>query len=463
MKFWGEASLNTEHKNFSFTVKTLGCKVNQHEADAIIADLEDAGFRYVSPDEKSDIFIINTCTVTGRAAMQARQAIRRAIRRNPDARIVVTGCYAQTEPDEIGKIPGVHHIVGQSDKHRISRLLRAVETGGGPRTFTKPVKAISDIRETRHFYPVSTTAMGKRTRPYLKIQDGCNAFCTYCIVPYARGRSRTQAINDVIALVEGIHGAGYLETVLTGIHVGCYGTDLNPPTNLYHLLRRILEETGIPRIRLSSIEPLELTSDIIGLAADSIRFCHHFHIPLQSGDNGILHRMNRPYTAEYYRDLVRTIHRQIPDCGIGSDVLSGFPGETPEAFENTFNLLEDLPITYLHVFPFSPRKGTQAEKFPNRVSSSVIKERCHALRLMGIRKKKAFFEKQVGKRVEVLIEGNSSPQHGRLKGMTKNYIPVRVRGPERIKNQIVTVEIQDMVFQNIESGSMYLDGFRVSS
>jgi threonylcarbamoyladenosine tRNA methylthiotransferase MtaB len=458
--------LNVPNKVFCFTVKTLGCKVNQHEADAIIVDMENAGFRYISPDdkdEKADFFIINTCTVTGRAAMQARQTIRQAIRQNPEARIIVTGCYAQTEPDEIGKIPGVHHIIGQSHKHLLAPILQILGTDSPSATLEMPLKALSDIRQLRHFYPVPTSAMGNRTRPYLKIQDGCNSFCTYCIVPLTRGPSRSLAVDEVIAQVRRIHEAGYLETVLTGIHVGCYGLDLHPPTTLHGLLDRVLKETEIIKIRLSSIEPLELTPDIITLASTSSRFRNHFHIPLQSGDNGILQSMNRPYSAEYYRDLILDIHRRIPDCGIGSDVLVGFPGETAQAFENTFHLLESLPVTYLHVFPFSPRKGTRADGFPNRVSPSVIKERCRDLRLLGFRKKIDFYEKQVGKRVEVLIEGKSSPRHGLLKGMTETYIPVLVKGPDHnIKNQIATVLIKDMVVENDESGSMWLEGSWIS-
>ncbi len=324
-----------------FTIITLGCKVNQYESEVIARELESEGWVQTHENETADLCIINTCTVTQKASMQSRQAIRQAIRSNPDTRTIVTGCYAQTEPDDIKKIKGVSDIIGHEDKHKIGNL--KLETGNW-----KPDNQVSSFK-----FQVSNS----RTRPFLKIQDGCNTFALTALFPYARGRSRSMPFEDVLENIRQLKEAGFHEVVLTGIHLGCYGTDLSPGSSLSELLHRLHDSDRTDRIRLSSIEPHEVTDDIIELAAKSDTLCRHFHIPLQSGDDLILKRMHRPYTNAFFRGLITKIHEMIPDAGIGVDTLIGFPGETEEAFENTYATTAELPVTYLHVFPFFIPQG----------------------------------------------------------------------------------------------------------
>jgi len=442
-----------------FVVNTLGCKVNQYESDVIITSLKENGWVQGHGSETADLYIINTCTVTGKAAMQARQAIRKAIRCNPESCIVVTGCYAQTEPDEIKKIKGVHYIIGQSDKHKLPEIIIAATRNHFSRPVETPETIWHDISRGAHFHPARLpAATGNRTRPLLKVQDGCNAFCTYCIVPYARGRSRSLPVKTVLEQIRHIHQSGFDEVVLTGTHLGCYGLSLTPPAGLFELLTRIHDSTSIPRIRLSSIEPNEITDNMIDLVANSHRFCNHFHVPLQSGDDRILQQMNRPYTNVFFKNRIHYIHDRIPDGAIGADVLIGFPGETESAFENTFRLIESLPVTYLHVFPFSPRKGTPAGRFPDQIAPRIIKERCLKIRGLGIRKKRDFYQRFVGKTVDVLIEETKPRLSGLQKGITSNYVPVFIHSTSPLKNTIVSVKIERVVQENNPSHSIFCKG-----
>jgi threonylcarbamoyladenosine tRNA methylthiotransferase MtaB len=420
----------------TFSIKTLGCKVNQFESETLEQSLVNQGYRTAGGQE-ADLCIINTCTVTQKAAMQSRQAIRQAIRANPGARIVVTGCYAQTEPEAIQKIAGVHDIVGQGDKLRIPEKLPLTHAPKRPGAhgpiFPNPgVSTLADF---------SLQKTQSRTRPYLKIQDGCNAFCAYCIVPFARGRSRSLPMESVLESMGKLKAEGIHETVLTGIHLGHYGLDLTPRTNLADLLVAVEAAGQMARVRISSIEPGEISDQLIDRVAGSKVFCRHFHIPLQSGDNDVLKRMNRPYTRELFQDLVQRIHDKIPDAAIGADVLVGFPGESDAAFDQTITLIEALPITYLHVFPFSPRKGTPAHDFADQIPHSVVKTRCSALRALGKAKKKCFYRSHIGKEVEILIEGVRDDASGHLKGMTSNYIPVMVEGKDHLKNTLAKARI----------------------
>jgi len=282
----------------TFAIATLGCKVNQYESDAIAQFLEENGCFRRHGDENADVCVINTCAVTQKATMQSRQAIRQAIRNNPGARIIVTGCYAQTDPEKLIKITGIHDIVGHIDKPRIPAMIISPNESdpsdyAGPRDRGRPALSCREISRERDFQKTPFAVLGNRTRPFLKIQDGCDTLCSYCIVPYARGRSRSMDLEAILEHIQKIHQAGCHEVVLTGIHLGAWGLDLAPPSNFSTLLNRIQKESSIARVRLSSIEPLELTPDIIELVAESDRFCHHFHIPLQSGDDGILKKMKR--------------------------------------------------------------------------------------------------------------------------------------------------------------------------
>ena len=412
-----------------FTIKSLGCKVNQCESEDIADALKKSGIEEISSGTSqhlADICIINTCTVTQKASMQSRQAIRQAMRANPDAKIIVTGCYAEIEPEAIKQINDTCTIIGHSTKNIIPKI-KEIILDGNP-----DITAIPEQSCSIH-----------KTRPFLKIQDGCNAFCTYCIVPYARGRSKSMPPDQVLKKIFSLQQKGYHETVLTGIHLGAYGQDLKPATNLYTLLKKIELAKPSCRIRLSSIEPHELTDNIIDLIAKSNIFCRHFHIPLQSGDNLILKKMHRPYTREFFNDLVLKIHKSIPGAAIGVDILAGFPGETDKAFENTYYLIKKLPVTYLHVFPFSPRQGTPAAEYPDQISPAVVKPRTARLREMGAFKKKAFYCSSIGKTEEIIIEGKRI-KTGQLKGVTSNYIPVLINGGDDLKNSIAKVRINKL-------------------
>lgn len=433
-----------------FSVITLGCKVNQYESDAIVQYLKNSGWFASQGEAQADWCIINTCTVTQKAAMQSRQAVRQAIRKNPAARIIVTGCYAQIDPDEIKKIRGVHAIIGHSEKHKIPEMIiSASETNG-----QQPLIIVHDISLERNFMTTPVTAFGSRTRPFLKVQDGCNTFCSYCIVPYARGRSRSMPPKNVLKNIDNLQKSGYHEVVLTGVHLGAYGLDLTPKTDFFTLLNHIHKSCNIDRIRLSSVEPFELIRDIIKLVADSDRFCRHFHIPLQSGDDHILNKMNRPYTRSFFRDLVFLARELIPDAAIGVDTLIGFPGETDAAFENTYSLIKELPVTYLHVFPFSARDGTPASRYPQKVPSKIIKARCEKMRRLGSNKKLDFYQKMIGQTVKVLIEGGRNPSTGLFKGLTSNYIPVFTNSKYDLENSLIQVKIEKLFNNNSLFGTI---------
>ena len=437
--------MGKESKNPSFSIITLGCKVNQFESETIAQELTQSGFQRIDKnkgpgDDKADTCVINTCTVTHKASMQSRQAIRQAIRSNPEATIIVTGCLAQTDPGDIRKIRGVHRIVGHAEKHRIPEIIQSIDSPfmASP-TDDKCFQPIPSVKST--FSPP-----GNRTRPFLKIQDGCDTFCTYCIVPHARGRHRSMPFEDVLTTVRSIQVAGFHEIVLTGIHLGCYGTDLTPARHLTELLTVLRKQKVIDRIRLSSIEPLEITDELISLVSTSStrpgHLCRHFHIPMQNGDDSILKRMHRPYRKKDFRERIETIHQALPEAAIGADVMIGFPGETDKAYKNTLSFIKSLPLSYLHVFPFSPRKGTPAYGFPDRVPPDIAKERCREVRALGNQKRMAFLERHIQKEVEVLVESTPDVKTGRLKGVTSNYIKVLLDKHENIKNTFQKVRIE---------------------
>ena len=424
-----------------FLVTTLGCKVNQFESDAIAQALETHGWQRAVENEAADVCIVNTCTVTGKAAMQSRQVIRQFMRRHAGARIVVTGCYAQTAPDEIEKIGGVHYIIGHFDKSEIPRLIVESMAKAGPGTRRR----VRNIQQAKAFSLPPAPAYGRRTRPFLKIQDGCDRFCTYCIVPHARGPSRSMALETVLQELTQLGGRGFREVVLTGIHLGAYGQDLDPPLELIDLLKRIEARPPVPRLRLSSIEPDEVNPVLVALLAASRVFCPHLHLPLQSGDDQVLERMRRPYTRHDFAQTVTRIKAAMPQCAIGADVLIGFPGENQAAFERTYELIAELPLAYLHVFPFSARPGTPAYHFPDRVSETTIKSRTVRLRELGQLKRHAFLEANLGDVQEVLVEHQRDRRSGWLKGLTANYIPTLIEGDDRLMNRIVTVEPHEIL------------------
>lgn len=430
-----------------FFITTLGCKVNQCESEYISKSLALSGWSSAEDDTESDVCIINTCTVTAKASMQSRQAIRKAIRLHPEAKIIVTGCYAQTEPDELKKIKGVHYIIGQKEKHKIISIANSFFPDTSPSLFKE------NLIDNKGFMQLPALHSESRTRVFLKIQDGCEAFCSYCIVPYTRGKSRSMPLETVIESIKNIKKAGHREVVLSGIHIGKYGMDLSPDTSLLELLTLLDSLKIIDRIRISSIEPNELVPEIIKLAAKSEIICPHFHIPLQSGDNEILNKMKRPYSREFFKDLITKINYSIPYAAIGVDILAGFPGETDEAFENTYSLIQKLPVTYLHVFPFSPRKNTVAENLPGKVPLDIVKARCASIRILGNLKKAGFYKKAVGTDIDVLIEEKRDPKSNLLKGLSSNYIPVLISGDNCLKNSIVKVNIKK-AFENYVEGTI---------
>jgi threonylcarbamoyladenosine tRNA methylthiotransferase MtaB len=419
----------------TFFVTTLGCKVNRYESEALSEGLENLGWRAAQRQEQAGLCVINTCAVTGKAAMQSRQAVRKAIRTHPEATVVVTGCYAQITPEVFASMPGIDHIVGNRDKHRIPEICNHPKILGPARIW------IEDLKVPFPFQDLPITRFGDRTRAFVKIQDGCNAFCSYCIVPHARGRSRSLAPDVVIHRVNRLNGHGYREVVLCGIHIGKYGQELTPKTSLASLLKTLDDANGISRIRISSIEPMELTAGLIKHLATSEHICPHLHIPLQSGDDDILKAMHRPYRTRDYRDLIHDIIATNPRISVGVDVMAGFPGETDRAFENTYRLIENLPVAYLHVFPFSVREGTAAASLANKVPSQTVKARCEQLRALGQKKREAFRQGSVGLTHEVLVEGKRDRSTGLLTGFTNNYIPVLLEGDEELLHQVVPVTI----------------------
>ncbi len=434
-------------KPIKFSILTLGCKVNQYESEALQKFFSDMGHGSCDSEgikkgchslsKACDIYIVNTCAVTQKAAMQSRQAIRRAIRLNPEALMIVTGCYAQICPEKIADISGVDCVLGHLEKANLYNHMAALLENRN----IVPMISVENIHSVSSFQDMPATPAGSRTRPFLKIQDGCSACCTYCIVPYARGKSRSLPSGKVLEKIRVLHNKGFHEVVLTGIHLGAYGQDLWPKTGLYDLLLQIRELNLIRRVRLSSIEPNELSPEIIELASQWEGLCSHFHIPLQSGDNDILKRMNRPYRREFFQDLVFNIRDQLPHAAIGADCLAGFPGETQEAFNNTHDLIANLPVTYLHVFPFSPRKGTPAWSYSEKIPAPEIKKRCLKMRVLGAEKKREFFEKFLGKKLDVVVEHQRDKGSGLLKAMSSNYIPVLIAGPDELKNTMQSVKV----------------------
>lgn len=408
---------------------TLGCKVNQCDTAGIAAAVAARGIMIVPFEAQADCYVVNTCTVTGRTDAQSRRLIRGAIRRNPAASVLVTGCYAQRAPEEIARMPGVRIVAGNAEKLRLAELLEQLTAGKGPQVHVR------DIQDEKSFSSLGATVVPGHTRAFLKIQDGCDANCSYCIVPQVRGGSRSLPPEEVEAGIAALAGRHIREAVLSGIHLGAYGRDLVPPTDLTGMVRRLVERQPIGRLRLSSIEPGEITDELLSLMGSSEILCRHLHIPLQSGDDGILTAMNRDYDTAFFQDLIRNIRAAVPGIAVGVDVMAGFPGETDKAFANTLRLIEELPVAYLHVFPFSPRPGTPASAMPGEVPEAEKRRRVERLRGLSAEKRRAFAGAFIGTPLAVLVEGKKDPSTGCLTGFSDNYIPIVCRGaaqPNRI-------------------------------
>ena len=417
----------------TIAITTLGCKANQFDSALMGASLEKKGFEIVPFHQWADIYVINTCTVTHRADYQSRQLIRRAHRLNPSSLIVVTGCYAQVYPEEVLGVDGVGVILGNAEKPSIANTLRNPPTG------SRPIVRVGDIEKEREIGEGDVYRFLGHTRALLKIQDGCNASCAYCIIPRARGRSRSLDPRRAITHLQRLGESGFKEVMITGIHLGIYGFDLSPPTSLAELCKEIEGMPASQRIRLSSIEPGDFSPELIQCIASSAKVCHHLHIPMQSGDHDILRRMNRTYDGTFFADLVQTLIHRIPDLNIGVDVIAGFPGEGEKQFRKTYEFLEKSDIGYLHVFPYSRRRGTEAYEFPNQVDPQTKKRRCKALRALGRRKRTAFQQCFLGRELKVLVEAKRDKLTGKLRGYARNYLPVLIEGKDHLMNREVTV------------------------
>lgn len=431
-----------KNKPKSVALITLGCKVNQFESASFISKFQDAGVLVLPFSQKADIYVINTCAVTGKAGAQSRQYIRRALRANPKARIVVTGCYAQVATQDVLELADQPIcIVGNDNKHLL------VEIALSDKLCDLEIY-MGDVRRKKEICDLPVHHFSGRTRAFLKIQDGCDNFCTYCIVPYARGRVRSLEPERVLAQVGVFANEGFRELVLTGIHVGMYGRDLENGCNLAQLVRQILDQRHAMRYRISSLEPGELSDELLQLIAEGDGLMPHFHLPLQSGDPTILKRMNRKYSVEEFAGVVGKIQATIAGAAIGLDVLVGFPGEDEQMFANTVDLIERLPIAYLHVFPYSKRPGTVAEKMPDQLPKEVKAERVALLKELDHKKRTAFYNQHIGTVHQVLVEGKKN-QFKLLRGFTANYIPVYFQGPSSLENKIVDVKIDRTMDMNV--------------
>ena len=422
----------------TFKVITLGCKVNQYESAFMEESLRGAGWHRATDGSSADVLVVNTCIVTQRGAHQSRQAIRKAIRENPGSLVAAIGCYAQVFPDELDAIEGLDLIANNQIKAQIPHLLMAHSSGH------EKTLALPPFEPETPFDPLDIEHFPGRTRAYLKIQDGCRSFCTYCIVPYARGPYRSLAPEKVLVALEKFADQGYREVVLTGIHLGKYGVDLANHMDLTGLLQMVGKE-GLPlRLRLSSLELGELDENIIEMAASEKWLCPHFHIPLQSGDDQILKRMNRHYTTREFTEKIKAIHTAIPQGAIGVDVMVGFPGEDNAAHANCLSLLRDLPVSYLHVFPFSPRKGTPAWDYKDKVDIHTIKQRASELRTLGREKRMLFYESCLNQPFDVLVEGPYAKDKALMTGAGENYLPFVFPYDDNLQGHIVKMRAGQM-------------------
>jgi threonylcarbamoyladenosine tRNA methylthiotransferase MtaB len=417
-------------------ITTLGCKINQYDSAVIQSRLE-AKHSLVPFGERADCYVINTCTVTDRADWEARQLVRRAKRLNPAAKVLVTGCYAQVNSAEVAGVDGVDYVVGLN---RLDDLLRFVDAP--PQR--APQVAVSDVKRERGVAVLGTRALPGHTRAFLKIQEGCNYTCTYCIIPTARGLSRSVKPREVMEQVRQLAGAGYKEIVLTGIHLGGYGQDLHPRIDLTTLVQMIADSGLIARLRLSSLDPREVPDRLLELMTDSKIVCPHLHICAQAGDDAILKAMRRNYDGAYYRDLLARVREHLPDAALGSDIIVGFPGETDAQFENSLAYFESLPLTYFHVFPFSSRRSTVAAGLADQLPAAVKKSRARRMRELGTTKKHEFYSKFLGQQASVLVEEKIDQSNGMRRGFTRNYLAVSVVEAAQLTNREVNVHLDAM-------------------
>ncbi|MBI1994028.1 MAG: tRNA (N(6)-L-threonylcarbamoyladenosine(37)-C(2))-methylthiotransferase MtaB [Deltaproteobacteria bacterium] len=423
-------------------ITTLGCKINQYDSAVIRARLEDGHF-FVPFDEQADCYIINSCTVTDRADWEARQLVRRAKRLSPESRVLLTGCYAQVSPEQAAQVPGVDYVVGLN---RLDDLVRFVGEADGNRPDGVKVSVV-DVKKERGVPVLGARELPDHTRAFVKIQEGCNYSCTYCIIPTARGLSRSVPPEQVLAQIRSLAERGFMEIVLTGIHLGGYGQDLRPRIDLTSLLERIIECRFIPRVRLSSLDPREVPERLLRLMARSDMLCPHLHVCAQAGEDRILKQMRRNYDTAYYREVVTAAREMLPDAALGSDIIVGFPGESDGDFCRSLEFFDSLPLTYFHVFPHSIRSGTVAAGLEGQVPPAIKKERGGRMRELGAKKKREFYRGFIGRRAAVLVERAVHRASGARRGYSRNYLPVLLHAGDADINREV-----DVVMDGLASG-----------
>lgn len=415
---------------------TLGCKVNQADTASMENLFLRSGHQLVSFDGEADVYIINTCVVTNTGQRKSRQTIHRAIRKNPNALIVVTGCYPQTAAEEVKAIAGVDMIIGNQDRAQIVQL---VEERLAHRQ-TDTLDAVHKLTASTAFEEMAAGDITDKTRAFLKIQEGCNQFCTYCIIPYARGPLRSRSLESIRTETQRLISAGFKEIVLIGIHLGCYGKENPDGPTLYDAVKTVLDVPGVQRLRLGSLESVEVEPRLLTLMQEDARFCRHLHLPLQSGCDKTLQAMHRPYTTAKFKTLLADIKTKVPDIAITTDVIVGFPGETEADFETTCKFAESCGFSKMHIFPFSARKGTPAEKFAGAVTEAVKKERADILGRIDETMHKTFLQAMVGQTAEVLFEQPAGEDY--FEGLTGNYQRVFVKsGGRNISGEILPVKI----------------------
>lgn len=416
---------------------SLGCKVNQNELEAIKHLFLLGGYQVVPFPEKADVYVIHTCTVTHVSDRKSRQLIRRAIRANPGAIVAVTGCYAQVAPGEVLDIPGVDIVVGTRERHRLLELIARAREESTPINMVRP----HDPGEAFEELPVVEVS---RARAFLKIQEGCEAFCTYCIVPYARGPLRSRKPEQILTEVQRLVAAGYQEIVLTGVHTGAYGQDFAGNMTLAGLLRQLVKVPGLKRLRVSSVDPLDFTPELKEVLTGEEVICPHFHIPLQSGDDAILKAMGRNYTGSYFLDLVASLRSRRPRAAFTSDVMVGFPGETENQFQNTMAIVREASLAGIHVFPYSPRRGTPAAAMPNQVAAEIKKNRERRLLQLGRYLARRYARQFLNQTLVVLAEKTLPAEPGIFEGHTANYLTVAFPSEVDVSGQLLPVRLQEL-------------------
>jgi len=423
---------------YRVAIHTLGCKLNYSESSTIVRQLENNGFSRVDFSDEADIYIINTCSVTDNADKKCRTTVKSVLKQNPEAYVVVIGCYAQLKPEEISEIPGVDMVLGAAEKFNMIEHLHSLKKEEEAIVFNK------NIKETQDF--VTAFSYGDRTRSFLKVQDGCDYFCSFCTIPLARGKSRNATIAETVAKAKEVAATDIKEVLITGVNIGDFGADQDYAETFYDLIVELDKVEGIERYRISSIEPNLLSNEIIDFVAASDKFVPHFHIPLQSGDDEILTKMRRKYLSDLYVDRIKRIKKQMPNSCIGVDVIVGFPGETEEHFLTTYNFLNELDISYLHVFPYSERNNTTAKKMTDKVTKAEKTERAQRLRILSTKKKRYFYETQLGREMNVLWEEEKQGEN--MQGFSENY--VRFEAPYDASRVNI---VERLRFENInESG-----------